>query len=62
MGSNGIFRDNKMEKNPLPKISLLVQIGGGDIQAPLCFNDAIQILLKLAWIEAFSIQAYLRGI
>ena len=54
MGSNGIFRDNKMEKNPLPKISLLVQIGGGDIRAPLCFNDAIQILLKLAWIEVIG--------
>jgi len=34
-----------MKKAPLPKISLLAQIGG-KIWAPLYFDDAKQILLK----------------
>ena len=50
MGLDGIFRKNKMKKPPLPKISLLVQIGG-EIKAPLCSDDFIQILLKLPWID-----------
>ena len=44
MGYVGIVRKNKMKKNPLPKISLLVQIDG-EIEAPL---SKIHILLKLA--------------
>ena len=35
MGLDGIFRKNKMKKVPLPKISLLVHLGG-EIFAPLC--------------------------
>ena len=50
MGLDGIFRKNKTKKAPLPKISLLVQIGG-EIQTPLCSDDFIQILLKLPWIN-----------
>ena len=50
MGLDGIFRKNKMKNAPLPKISLLVQIGG-EIQAPLCSDDVIQILLKQPWIN-----------
>ena len=40
-----------MKKVPLPKISLLVQLKGRQVQIPL----------KLAWIETFTIQAYLEG-
>ena len=43
MGLDGIFRKNKTKKAPLPKISLLVQIGG-EIQTPLCSDDFIQIV------------------
>ena len=35
----GKFRRNKVKKVPLPKISLLAQIGGV-ILAPLCPNDS----------------------
>ena len=31
-------------------------------QLPLCSDDSIQILLKLAWIETLTIQAYFRTI
>ena len=43
------------ERAPLPKISLLVQVGGW-ILGPVCSDDSIQILLKLAWIITSSIQ------
>ena len=62
MRLDSIFRKNKMKKKkPLPKINLLLQIGG-EIEAPLCSVDFIQILLKLTWIEKFTIQAYFRRI
>ena len=35
---------------------------GGEIKAPLSYDDSIQILLKLAWILTFTIQAYFRRI
>ena len=38
------------EITELDGICLLVQIGG-KIQAPLCSDDFIQILLKLPWID-----------
>ena len=43
------IRKNKMKKSPLPKIRLIVQIGGY-IQAPVCSDDSIPILLRFAWI------------
>ena len=55
MGLVSIFRKNNMKKAPLPTISLLVQIGE-EIQAPVFYDDSVQILLKLAWIVSLTIQ------
>ena len=62
MGSNGIFRENKIEKNPCQKLSLLVQIGGEIYEHLYVLMTPYKSFKKLAWIEAFSIQAYFRRI
>ena len=45
---------NKMKNAPLSKISLLVQFGG-QVYAPVCSDDSVQVLLKLAWIVTMTI-------
>ena len=45
-----IIREIKTKNVSLPRISMLVQIVGEILVLPqLCFNDSIQILLKMAW-------------
>ena len=51
----------EMKKANLPKISPSEQVGE-EIQAPICFEDRVQILLKLAWIATLTIQPCLREI
>ena len=51
----------EMKKVNLPKISPSEQFGE-EIQAPICFEDRVQILLKLAWIATLTIQPCLREI
>ena len=61
MGLVNIFRKNKIKNVPLPKIDLVVEICI-EILAPVCSDDSIQILLKMAWIIKLTIQAYFRRI
>ena len=44
----------------LLELSVLVQIGG-EILAPLCSDDCIQILVKLDWIVTFAIRAMIQA-
>ena len=48
MGFVEIIREIKTKNVSLPKISMLMQIVG-EILQQLCFNDSIQILLKMVW-------------
>ena len=50
-----MFRKNKM-KPPMPKTSILMQIGGKTYRLHTISDDSIQILLKLDWIDTFTIQ------
>ena len=49
-----------MENMHLLELSLLVQIGG-EILAPLCSDDSVNILLKLDWIVTFAIRATIQA-
>ena len=56
-----IFRKNKM-KPPMPKTSILMQIGGKTYRLHTISDDSIQILLKLDWIDTFTIQTNFRRV
>ena len=47
------------KKKPLPKIGLLVQIGG-ETWLPLYSDESVQIFLKLDWIVKVTIHVYFR--
>ena len=47
------------KKKPLPKIGLLVQIGG-ETWLPLYYDESVQIFLKLDWIVTVTIHVYFR--
>ena len=59
MGLVSILRKNKLKKMPSPRIRLLLLIGEKKSE-PVCSDDVIHILLKLAWIVTSTIQAYFR--
>ena len=54
MGLVGIFRKNKVKQDPFAKNQPGEKISE-EIEAPLCSDDSMQILLKLAWIVTFTI-------
>ena len=59
VGLGSIFRKNETKKKTLVKNQLVS--ANWWVQAPVCSDVSIQILLKLAWIVMFMIQAYFRG-
>ena len=49
-------------KPPMPKTSILMQIGGKTYRLHTISDDSIQILLKLDWIDTFTIQTNFRKV